>query len=213
VYYVILIDFSGTLAKHREAVKTLFEELDHPFFKERGFAGTEEELRGVFREVNKKIRMKENKQGDFTLEVAKALGLDVSEEDAVKKEREFDRRYVEIIEAVEGAVEGLRKLLKVDDLVLLTNGACRRVIPAVEKLGFEGFFKQIICLGGTGKTKSHGELFRKLRRMGAWVIIGDNPKKDGIAERYGITFIDVRVGWPTAVRLVKGLRKDKRLKA
>jgi len=53
VYNVILIDFSGTLAKHREAVKALFDELDYPFFKEMGFACTGEELREVFREVNK----------------------------------------------------------------------------------------------------------------------------------------------------------------
>jgi FMN phosphatase YigB (HAD superfamily) len=211
---VILVDFSGTLAKHRDAVVSLFDRVDYPFFKEKGFAGTEEELRDVFREANRKIRTVENKQGDFTLEVGKALKLDVKEAEAIEKEKLFDSKYVEVINPVDGAVEGLRKLLEIDDLVLLTNGACRRVIPAVEKLGFEGFFKQIICLGGTGQNKSHGELFEKLRKMGAWVIIGDNPRKDGMAENFGITFIDVRVGWPMAARLVKGLKEDKmRLKA
>ena len=211
---MILVDFSGTLAKHREVVRALFDEVDFPFFKNKGFEGGEDELRDVFREVNRKIRSNENKQGDFTYEVSKVLELDVSKEEAVEKEGQFDTKYTELIESVDGAVEGLRKLLEIDDLVLLTNGACRRVIPAVEKLGFEGFFKQIICLGGTGQNKSQGELFEKLKKMGAWVIIGDNPRKDGMAENYGIQFIDVRVGWPTAARLVKGLRSDRmRLKA
>jgi FMN phosphatase YigB (HAD superfamily) len=211
---VILVDFSGTLAKHREVVRTLFDKVDYPFFKNKGFEGGEEELRDVFREVNRRIRSNENKQGDFTYEVSKVLDLGVSRAEAVEKEETFDSKYTELIKPIDGAVEGLRKLLEIDDLVLLTNGACRRVIPAVEKLGFEGFFKQIICLGGTGKNKSQGELFEKLKRMGAWVIIGDNPRKDGMAENYGIQFIDVRVGWPTAARLVKGLRSDRmRLKA
>lgn len=209
---MILVDFSGTLARHREVVKALFDELDYPFFKKHGFVGNEEELREVFREVNRKIRSTENKQGDFTAEVARALGLTLDGAAAVEKEKWFDARYTEQIEPVDGAIEGLRKLLDVDDLVLLTNGACRRVIPAVEKLGFEGFFKQIICLGGTGQNKSQGELFEKLRKMGAWVIIGDNPRKDGMAENYNIRFIDVRVGWPTAIQLVKALKGGDRVR-
>jgi FMN phosphatase YigB (HAD superfamily) len=206
---MILVDFSGTLARHHQAVRRLFEEIDYPFFKEHGFGGGEEELRSVFREVNRQIRTGEVGQGDFTLAVAGKLGIDVERDEAVEKEQEFDRRYAEVIEPVEGGLEGLRKLVKLDKLVLVTNGACRRVIPAVERLDMAGFFEQIICLGGTGQTKSEGEMFQRLHKMGAWAIIGDNPRKDGAAEEYGISFIDVRVGWETAVRLVRGLKGDR----
>ncbi|MBR9689514.1 MAG: HAD family hydrolase [Candidatus Altiarchaeota archaeon] len=206
---MILVDFSGTLAKHREVVRTLFSEVELTFFKERGFKGSEEELRSAFREANRNMRTMESKQGDFTIEVGKQLGIDITKEDSLTKEKEFDTKYAETIEVVDGAVEGLRKLLDTDELVLLTNGACRRVIPAVERLGLEGFFKQIICLGGTGQNKSQGELFEKMKKLGAWAIIGDNPRKDGMAENHGITFVDVRVGWGTAVKLVKGLREER----
>ncbi|MBR9680829.1 MAG: HAD family hydrolase [Candidatus Altiarchaeota archaeon] len=206
---MILVDFSGTLAKHREVVGRLFSEIEFTFFTEKGFTGTEDDLRNAFREVNRKLRAKENKQGDFTMMAGEELGLDITSEDAISKEKMFDEKYAQTIEPLDGALEGLRKLLEVDDLVLLTNGACRRVIPAVEQLGFEGFFKQIICLGGTGQNKSQGELFEKMRKMGAWAIIGDNPRKDGMSEKYNITFVDVRVGWGTTVSLVKGLTEEK----
>jgi|GEM_PF-3069264 len=206
---MILIDFSGTLAKHKDAVKRLFTELEFEFFKSHGFSGTEDELREVFRTANRKLRNEESKQGDFTLTVAEELNLNITQEEAISKEKNFDEKYTQIIEPVDGALEGLRKLLNLDDLVLLTNGACRRVIPAIEKMGFEGFFKQIICLGGTGQNKSQGELFSKMKKMGAWVIIGNNPRKDGMSENFGITFVDVRLGWATTVKMVKGLSAEK----
>ncbi len=206
---MILVDFSGTLAKHREATKQLFEGVEMEFFRKHGFKGTEEELKQAMREANRRLRSREAKRGDLTLEVAKQLGLEIPEEEAIEKEKLFDEKYVEIIEPVEGALEGLRKLVKLSDLVILTNGTCRRVIPVIEKFGMEGFFKQIICLGGTGQNKNSEEIFRKMRRLGAWAIIGDNPAKDGLAERFGITFIDVRVGWPTVVNMVRSLDREK----
>jgi FMN phosphatase YigB (HAD superfamily) len=206
---MILVDFSGTIAKHREAVDALFEEVDLPFFREHGFTGNKDELKKAFSEVNRKIRETETRLGDFTSEAAKMLKLTVNREDAVKKEELFDRRYIEIIEPVEGSVEAIKKLMKTDNLVLLTNSACRRVIPIVERFGLDDIFSQIICLGGTGKNKSQGDLFAKMRGMGAWAIVGDNPRKDGSAENFGITFIDVRVGWETAINLINGLKEEK----
>lgn len=211
---MILVDFSGTLARHHEAVNRLFGEVDLPFFREHGFEGGEGELKDAFRQANRRIRGRENRRGDFTLAAAGELGLEVPEAEAVEKEREFDRKYAETVEPVEGALEGLRKLVRLDQLVLVTNGACRRVIPALEKLEMAEFFDQIICLGGTGRTKGGGEMFSRLRDQGAWAMVGDSPRTDGRAEDHGITFVDVRVGWPTAVRLVRGLKKDRmRLKA
>jgi FMN phosphatase YigB (HAD superfamily) len=206
---MILVDFSGTIAKHREAVDALFEEVDFPFFKEHGFTGNEDELKKTFSEANRRLREIETRLGDFTTEVSKMLKLNVNREDAVKKEELFDRKYIEIIEPVEGTVKAIKKLMKTDNLVLLTNSACRRVIPIIEKFGLDDIFSQIICLGGTGKNKSQGELFGKMREMGAWAIVGDNPRKDGNAENYGITFIDVRVGWETAINLINGLKEEK----
>ena len=205
---MILVDFSGTIAKHRDVVGKIFEELDYPFFKERGFEGTEDELKGAFREASRSLRLKENRQGDFSTEVAKILGITVKREDAVRKGEMFDDMYVEHIQLVDGAADGIAELSKLDEVVILTNARCRRVIPAVEKFGIKDSVQQIICLGGTGESKGW-EIFKKMKSMGAWVIVGDSPRKDGAAEDHGISFIDVRVGWGTTVNLVKGLEEEK----
>ena len=35
---------------------------------------------------------------------------------------------------------------------------------------------------------------------GAWAIVGDSPKKDGVSEKFGIKFFDVRKGWDVVVK-------------
>lgn len=205
---MILVDFSGTIAMHKDAVRKVFNELDLPFFRERGYKGSENDLRRVFGKASRNLRGTDAKQGAFALEVGRILGLDISTEDAHEKGQKFDELYVKFIEPVEGVKESLEELSEMDDLVLITNAKGRRVLPVVEKFGIKDLFKQILCLGGTTRSKGP-EIFDQMRDMGAWAIVGDSPRRDGIAKESGIQFVDVRVGWGTAVNLVKNLKKEK----
>ena len=101
----------------------------------------------------------------------------------------------------------MKKLSRVDELVLFTNNVPTTIIPAIEKHGMLNYFSDFICLFGTGLHKSKGHVFPELKARGAWAIIGDSPRKDGVGETFGIKFFDVRKGWDSVVKEITAIKR------
>ncbi|HDR53635.1 MAG TPA: HAD family hydrolase [archaeon] len=204
---MILIDMSGTIVDTDSIMPKVHQEVRFPLFRKAGFGGSCEQLMDVFREVNRELIQRVHFFEDYPKEVAKKLELKLPPGFAVEQSQAFRDFFVKEVRPVEGVREGLAELAKMDDLVLFTNSFDELVVPILERFELLNHFADLVCIGGTGLNKKHGHVFPELKARGAWAIVGDKPESDGLGEKHGIRFVDVRKGWPAVVKEIRALKR------
>ncbi len=215
---VIFVDFAGTIVKHSDVVRKALYEYNLPFWKSRGFGGTAEELYRVLVETDRFfIQNRLNKgrpilPGEYEEMVARKLGLSISHEEAVAREMGFNSFYARNVSLVDGAAEGLAALSRIAPLFVFSHADTLRIVVALQRFDLLKYFAGIVPLSELGLRKPTGAAFEFIvKKLGTGhIIVGDKEHSDGVGEKYGFKFIDVRVGWDRVVDSVRSiLIKDK----
>jgi len=208
---IVLVDFAGTITRHKEAVMKAMREYNYPFWRSRGFKGTAEELYQIFKEVDrwavKRIEAGNPPfPGEYEIKVAEKLGLEITREEAIQREFGFQIFYAENVQLVEGAVEGIKQLSKLAPLFVFSHADTPRVVMTLQRYNLLKYFAGIIPLTEMGLRKPTGSAFEfVVKKFGeGHVMIGDKEKSDGVCENYGIKFVNVKeLGWKRVVEEVR----------
>lgn len=204
---MILIDFNGTISELDKTKRNFFDRT-LKYFKDWGFTGSSEDLKRTFKEVDAALKYVPHNLGDYPKEVAKKLGLEVTDDAINQQNQTFERLMVENASPLVGSLDAIKELSEVDELVIFTNEWESIVFPLMKKFKILNYFSDVVCIGGTGMNKDKGHFFPELKQRGAWAIIGDKAHKDGMGEKHGIKFIDVQKGWKAAVKEIINLKKQ-----
>ena len=204
---MILLDVNGTLMDFKSIKGKIFNEMTLPYFRKWGFKGTPGELKRVIAEVDEYLKYRIHTLKDYPREVAGRLDLEVSEDEIHQENSDFKQMMIEGVQLLPGTKEALKKLSALDSLAIFTNGWDQIVFPALKKFEILNYFSDVVCIGGTGLHKEGGHVFPELKRRGAWAMIGDKPEVDGLCEKSGIAFVDVRQGWSKTVEEIIDLKR------
>ncbi|MBR9681359.1 MAG: HAD family hydrolase [Candidatus Altiarchaeota archaeon] len=206
---MILLDVNGTLIDLTAAKNAIFEEVTLRNFRKWGFKGSPEHLKKTFAEVDEDLKYKIHNLETYPREVAHRLKLKASDDELSQENSEFKKAIIKKAHLMQGVQEALKRLSKISDLVVFSNGWNELVFPLLEKFDILNYFSDVVCIGGTGMNKERGQAFPELRQRGAWAIIGDNSKVDGMGEKMGISFVDVGQGWEQVIKKISDLKRQR----
>ncbi len=140
------------------------------------------------------------------MKLGELLGLEIDWGIAALEETKFVKFVSSEAKLVEGAKEGLKELSMLAPLFTLSQSYTSTVLEVLHTKGLLKYFAGVVPMREMHLRKNEEGYKELIRKFGkGHIIIGDSERKEGLAEKFGWKFVDVKEGWENVLEKVRSL--------